>query len=275
MAVNRRVFVSALFLASYAAAAPLCTSLTTLDAYIDTGAGGCQLGDKLFSNFSYGAGGTGVLASGVAVTTSSANGGLDLALTFTGNWIAAAAVGQTTQTTDVTLRFNVSAPSSLPMWQTGLSMTGQIFYTRPVGIIESVGKIQAGETVGPGAIASLSPAPITTSSSSPDSSIQTSSSSATFSDRTFLTVSKDLTLSSGGSTSQTIANNPAYQAESVKLISFTETFYERPVPEPAVFFTFGGGLLVLGLAGKRFMPATRKSASISEQDKNKNNSEAL
>src|ERR1017187_10497624 len=66
--------------ASMAAAAPLCTALVgtgvggavTMADYVALGSGGCQIGDKLFSSFSYGPthGGSGsaVAASAIFLT---------------------------------------------------------------------------------------------------------------------------------------------------------------------------------------------------------------
>ena len=279
MAVLKRVLLSAVFLASCAAAAPLCTTLTTLDQYEALGSGGCVLGDKLFYSFNYGGGTTGVAASAVNVTTSVTGGGLIVGLTFTGNWMADTnnTVNHTTQVGDVTLIFSVMAPPSAPMIKTSLSMSGNIYYVKPTGLLESVGNIQAGENVSNGATGSVPVAPITTSSLAPDSSLQTSSGSLSFAPTTGLRVTKDLNLSSGGSINTVTAANANYQREHVTLVSFTETFYEQQnVPEPAVFLTFGSGLLLLGLAGKRFLPAGRARAITSARDNNKNNhSEAL
>ena len=63
LAISLAVFVSA------ASAAPLCVRGGTMASYEALGAGGCVIGDKLFSNFVYGstAHGTGVAVPDTAV----------------------------------------------------------------------------------------------------------------------------------------------------------------------------------------------------------------
>ncbi|MEO8371596.1 MAG: PEP-CTERM sorting domain-containing protein [Candidatus Solibacter sp.] len=285
MAVFKKAFLGVIFMVSCAAAAPLCTTLTTLQDYINQGTGGCALGDKVFFNFSYlysTGGNPNVAASAVTVGTLVTNGGLDYALTFTGNWTSSGPINVGSRTSDITLNFSVTAPPVLPIVRTDLTLRGNIFYTKPIppssgGVNESPGRITSAESFTGSSSGNLPALSMTTLTNAPNSALQTLTTGVTLPATTFIRVSKDINLFSGGSANAVTYNNPNYLNESVKLVSFTESFSETQVPEPAVFLTFGGGLLLIGLAGRRrrqAMGSPLNTAATSIKD-NKNNSEAL
>jgi len=287
MAVLKKALFSAVFMVSCAAAAPLCTTLTTLQDYVNQGSGGCTLGDKLFFNFSYlysTGGNPNVAASAVTVTTAVTNGGLDYALTFTGNWTSSGPINVGSRTSDITLNFSVTAPPVLPIIRTDLTLRGNIFYTKPLppssgGVNESPGRITSAESYTGTSSGNLPALSMTTSTNAPNSALQTLTTGSNLAPATFIRVSKDINLFSGGSANAATYNNPNYLNESVKLVSFTESFSEtQAVPEPAVFLTFGGGLLLIGLVGRRRLQAgsspLKTAATINKDNKN-NHSEAL
>jgi hypothetical protein len=115
------VIVMTFFLSSTVMGAPLCPS-ASLEAYVVLGAGGCQIGDKLFFNFTYAGGGAGgappIPANGISVVT--INTPLNPGLTFSAPW----SVGPG-QALNSLIQFDVTVlPGGTPIKDISASMVG-------------------------------------------------------------------------------------------------------------------------------------------------------
>ncbi len=274
MSATKRIFVMAIFASSCASAAPMCTTLSTLQGYMDQQSVGCEFGDKIFYNFNYlysAGGNTNVPASAVTVTPTVSADGFNYALTFAasgGGWTSDGSPGVGPRTSDITLTFSVAAPANRAISGTTLSMTGNIYYTTSYSPYEMVGSITGAESYsGSGGVhGSLDFLSMSTPSLNPSSATQSLAASGVFNPVMVLTVSKDIGLFSGGN--YDAYTDPNYKDEKVTLTSFTESFQE--IPEPGVVLTLGSGCIFLSLVGKRLAQRTGASqAAVGRGAKNK------
>src|ERR1700757_2498920 len=122
LAICLAVFVSA------ASAAPLCIAGGTMASYEALGAGGCVIGDKLFSNFVYGSTGhgTGVAVADNAVFLTPVNiGGLKPGpgIVFSSSgWVVPSASPTTNSFVDSSIKFTVTVVNS-PLFIEGGTLT--------------------------------------------------------------------------------------------------------------------------------------------------------
>lgn len=118
---HKRILIAlacAITLSLFTAAAtpvPACQDGATLATYFSYGSLGCQIGDKIFSNFSYtGPSGTGVAPTPAGITVNTINGTNiifpgDIGLSFNGTWDANAG-----QTADGNIAFQVTVAGGGP-----------------------------------------------------------------------------------------------------------------------------------------------------------------
>jgi len=237
-------------------AAPLCTSFVGLNAATMTALGsvGCQFGDKIFNNFTYNyaiydsngnlvpngsapAGAPDVAASDVSVQFTNLGGDPlqpVMTLSAVGGWMASQGY-----TTDIRLHYAISAPPSSAMYKAWVKLYGTLTNVDPdnlfapyvsgnevVGVAGFPSKILA-TSLDPPAFQSLVGVPVT------------GYDSVNFPAVTLIELTKDIVISSGDSPNVAV------------LTQIDEGLSELGAPEPTSAILLGGGLLALGLAGKR------------------------
>ncbi len=137
LAISLAVFVSA------ASAAPLCVAGGTMASYEALGAGGCVIGDKLFSNFVYGSTGhgTGVAVADTAVFLTPVNiGGLNPGpgiIFSSAGWVVPSASPTTNSIVDSSIAFTVTIVDS-PLLITGGTLTLSSYSTSGTGIFADI-----------------------------------------------------------------------------------------------------------------------------------------
>jgi hypothetical protein len=206
-------------------ASPVCIDNNTLDQYIALGAGGCTIGDKLFSNFGYSASAvnTGApAASQISVVGIPGPGGgvINPGIQFSsGSWLVFA-----NQTIDATITYTVSAPSGFLIEDADLTMAG---------------RVQSGTGVGSVTESLFNGGPI------PGSPLVTNIAGAGNAHLDFV--------GAGGSDVSTLNISTAVHVQAnvpgrVTISSITENFSElQSVPEPVETLLIGSGFLMLGL----------------------------
>jgi hypothetical protein len=236
-------------------AAPLCTDVvTTAASFAALGAGGCQFGDKLFSNFTYTYtvdGGPGnVPAGNVNVTFFNLGGDPNkpvVRFTTTGpGWTV-----RDGHTSDISISYTVDAPSINPMTGASMTVDGVVSNVSP-GIFMSL--VAGAESIccpGPGNTtvdlsANLVPLP------PPSGPTPTSASdSKTFAGATHIILTKDIFLFGGGTADPNTGNIAT-------VTQIDEGLFEgTTIPEPMTFVLFGSGMVGFGLMMK--MRNSRKS----------------
>jgi hypothetical protein len=210
---------------SVAPAAPLCVAGGTMASYEALGAGGCVIGDKLFSNFGYGStvqgAGIPVLDSQVFLTPVIAdvyNPGPGIVFS-SANWVVSAS--GVDSLVDSSIFFSVSVLSGEPNMEDG-TLTLSSFTVTGTGVAD------ISETIGP------SSTQLQVDSGGPFAS------HAYFPSTNTVTVAKDLFLF-------VAAGEPG--SGFIQVNSFEEDFSETP--EPVSVLLIGSGLLGLGLWRRR------------------------
>src|SRR6185312_17139908 len=212
---------------------PACATGASLQSYIDLSSTGCQIDDKIFSNFAYG-GLSSPTASQVLVTvdTTPFNPGLH----FGANWIVTGA----NQSADFHLSFTIDVlQGGFPIDDDSLGIDfGRIAGSGLINVNETVclGGNFANPSGGTGCTNPVSVLQVFGSSASQTTfahDIYTGG--ATY---THLQVFKDIGLSTGAGTDS-----------AANFSSLSQNFSE--VPEPMTFSLMGAGLLGLGLLRKR------------------------
>ncbi len=237
----------------FAAAAQLCTEVaTTAQAFQSLGLTGCQFGDKIFYNFKYSytlqdANGDNyggdpnnpaVSASEVTVSFSDLNSNpYEPVVSFTSSpsWQVSGGVAG-----DIRITYDVLAPSPHNAYLATLSADGSLTNVDPenqfapyISIADALlvngqaGVVNLGLELDPPLTTTLSP--FATSQSDYQS----------FSNSSMLAISKDVFLSSGTGSNEAI------------LTQINQGLYEvGAAPEPLSVTLLGGGLVLLGLAGR-------------------------
>jgi hypothetical protein len=216
---------SAAFVGS-ASAAPLCISGGTMASYAALGVGGCQIGDKLFSNFIYGSTGHGtgvaVAASAVFLTPVGAgtfNPGPGIIFSSAG-WIVPSGSPTTNSFVDSSIGFDVTVIGGFPIMEDG-TLTLSSFAVSGSGLADIT------ETINPAGI-----------QLQVDSQNGPLVSHGFFPNTNHVSVLKDL-----------LVTVQANTTGSTQIFSFEEDFSQ--VPEPVGSALLGSGLLALGVWRRR------------------------
>jgi len=226
---------------SIASAAPLCTALAQNAAQFQSlGNGGCEVGDKVFFNFTYDYTLTdsngdslppGVPGTNVAVQFSFTNASTFLPLvSFIGNWHTANG-----QQGDVRIQYSVSAPAVHAMIGASMGISGFVSDTDPDN--EFASQIAGAEPVCcPGA--GSSSVELQTELDPPVSPsglvFVTSFDSKSFAPATHVDITKNIFISAGTGTNQGT------------LTRIDQGLVElQSVPEPVSFLMFGSGLIAI------------------------------
>lgn len=225
----------------------LCTSfgdVLSAATLQQLGASGCQFGDKIFSNFTYvyklqdasgatfagDAGTPNVTANQVRVVFSNLGGNPYMPiLSIVSTWQVSNG-----NSGDITLQYDVNAPSSVPMVLSWVSATGQVSNVNPG--VDYNSYISVGDTIDAGGPKNLGielDPPLTTSGLT----TVTQTNSIGYAPQTHIHYIKDVFISSGSGANQAI------------LSQVNQGIYETP--EPMVSLTVGGGFTLLGLLGVR------------------------
>jgi hypothetical protein len=239
--MNKKLFGLMIGLAAMGAIAsasvelPTCESNVSLQTYIDLGSGGCQLDDKVFSNFNYTGQGT---PQAEQVTVNAVNTPLNPGFNFGAAW----GVSGENQSADFQLSFTVDVlQGGFPIDDDSLGIDfGQIVGTGAVNVNESV-CLGGNFLDGPGINCS-------TELASYLNVFHDGSSNQLFDHDIFLggatythiSVFKDIALSTGTGTDA-----------KANFSSLSQRFSETAVPEPVTFSMMGLGLLGLGLMRRR------------------------
>ena len=231
-------------------ASGICSSLNTLQDYINQGIGGCQFGNAIFSNFSYvytlglnplnpdmvdpnvTASQVQVTASGPALSPSLNFQALDPA---TNPWQASEGFQ-----TQILIGYTVSVPLATPMGGTSIALTGTVedLGPDPPNASSDLTSTISFSTT----LTTLQPS-LYPSSCSPPATICTGSSQAAtgLNGVQQVTVGDLITLNSGGAN----ASSP----NTATLSEIQQTFSETP--EPSTLLAVGLGLLVCGWLAAR------------------------
>jgi hypothetical protein len=225
LAISLAVFVSA------ASAAPLCIAGGTMASYEDLGAGGCVIGDKLFSNFVYlsTGHGTGVAAPDTAVFLTPVNDtGVNPGpgIVFSSNaWVVPSASITTRSTVDSSISFTVTVIDG-PLLIEGGTLTLLSSSTSGTGIADIT------ETINPSGL-----------KLQVDSNNGPLVSERAFAPAASVSVLKDLLV--------VVPILGATSGGFSQISSFEEDFNQTEAPEPASALLIGSGLLGLGLWRRR------------------------
>jgi hypothetical protein len=231
-----RVWIFLLGMSSALCATPLCSN-TTLNVYIALGTGGCQIGNTIFSNFSY----TDSLLS-LSDTVDQSVPSSDVDVTIGGTAIAPTLLFTTTNLqwqaldgfqTLVDIGYTVTAPAATPIESSSSGVTGTV---QANGGFSSDVNAQLNYSFDS---TILSPNPVLVPSvcgSSATTCTNTVSSVITLGNVLEVTVGDIITLDSGGS-----GNSSPNVAT---LTQVQQTFSE--VPEPSTLLVVGLGLLGCG-----------------------------
>ena len=279
--MKNKVFLCAImFGAIHAArAVPLCTDYATISQgqsttsatmaqYIALGSGGCSLGDKIFSDFSYqfrpgttNPGGDPVVdANGVTVKAD--DNPDNPVFTFSANWRA---TNGNQVNLDIGYMVTVQ-PGGLPILSASTELAGRVTdltVNNPVPQ-DQFAYVTSAETVSDGGVyhpnTSMYPridlAPPATPSSEFDSLYSLSDCAGHFNSpdypncaqiaiapSTSLVILKDIFLNSG-------SDGNGGSADIALLTDVREALVEGQVPEPLTFVLYGGGLLAIGVVGR-------------------------
>jgi hypothetical protein len=203
----------------------LSVYLATVDAHDDTYS--CEIGDKIFSNFTFTSsaqgGATAVTAAGVTVGIIT---GPDIGLSFNASWTASA-----NQTIDSVIGFRVTVISGGPLLieDFGLAQTSGVTGNGSASVTE--------DGCGP---APCTPGPLEVMTFDLGGSNTQRVNETIFSPIGSVQVSKDINVIGG-----TVP-------PSLSIISLvSDTFSQTSVPEPLTFATLGGGLIALGLLRRK------------------------
>jgi hypothetical protein len=226
LVISLAVFVSA------ASAAPLCVAGGTMATYEALGAGGCVIGDKLFSNFVYGSTGhgNGVAVADTAVFLTPVNiGGLNPGpgIVFSSSgWVVPSASPTTNSFVDSSIAFTVTVVGS-PLLITGGTLTLSSYSTSGTGIADIT------ETINP------SGTQLQVDGNGPFVSTKTFAPTSTVSVLKDLLVTVPILGTSNGGFAQ--------------INSFEEDFNQTEAPEPVSAVLIASGLLGLGLWRRRMV----------------------
>lgn len=216
-------------------ATPTCVDGGTLASYVALGAGGCQIGDKVFTDFVYAptatGGATPVLAGNVTVDTIGPNNsgtilGPDIGLQFAGAWSASSG-----EVNDGAIDFTVSVVGGGPMLieDAGLAQTSSVVANG----VASVGESGCGP-----AVCTPGTWNVITFNAGDGNTQQVNH--TFFTPTGSIQVAKDIN-ANGGSMSGSFADLSIVQ----------DTFSQTSVPEPATIFLFGLPLVGVGLVRVR------------------------
>ena len=214
---------------SVASAAPVCVAGGTMASYVALGIGGCEIGDKLFSNFFYGSTGHGtgvaVAAAGVFLTPVGA-GTYNPGIIFSSaGWVVPSGSPTTNSFVDSSIGFDVSVIGGFAIMEDA-TLTMSSFATSGAGLADIT------ETITPFGI-----------QLQVDSQNGPLVSHGFFPNINKVSVLKDLLV--------TVQQGATGSAQ---VFSFEEDFSQ--VPEPVSSAVVGSGLLALGLWRRR---ANRRS----------------
>lgn len=219
-------------LSGTAGAAPLCVAGGTMASYEALGAGGCTIGDRLFSNFGYAstAGGNGVMAPDTAVFLTPVvpagagfyNPGPGIIFS-SAVWMIPSASPELDSFVDSSISFTVSALDS-DAWISGGTLTLTSFSQSGTGFADIA------ETLNPLGLQ------LHVNAAGPDSQTKT------FAPRNSISVLKDLILAVPSGT----------ELGTAQIFSFEEDFSQGQVsPEPVGVLLMGSGLIALGIWRRR------------------------
>jgi hypothetical protein len=221
---------SVLMTAAYAA--PLCVG-NILDAsqFVAAGTGGCQFGNIIYYNFSYGyANSASTAVPSNAVSVSFSNTGGDPArptITFAANWDAFFA-----DITDIRIQYSAAIVGGAPIVGANMTLSGSFGFAPP----DPLGSFVSGaETVFldvPGSGLAHVTTGIQPTSGTPFGPMSASSGDVGFAPQTQVSISKDI---------QLFAGFPPDDA----LLTRIDQELILSGPEPGTYVTFGGGLLGL------------------------------
>jgi hypothetical protein len=221
-------------------ATPCPTTGTELSTYLVSGFS-CQVGDKIFSNFTYTSSSQGgaltIGASSVEVETLGSLTGTDpaevsnanIGLQFSAGWTAMAG-----QESDSVIGFTVTVVngSNMLIKDTGLAQTsGVIGSSSLASVAEEACTATPPATCTPGTISIM-----TFDDGTTDSAVVND---VTFSPSGSITVSKDITVTDSGSSGQ------------AEISVVSDTFSQTAVPEPATMLLVGGALCGIALIRRR------------------------
>lgn len=233
------IVASTMFCAAALSAAPIACPTATAAIYTTTvnSAGGCTEDGLLFSQFNYITTSSGTALS-LPATALAISPLLDLNGTGLGFQIAGGFAAVTGGIADGILQYEVSTLSGAPFLNgLSLSFNGTFTGSGIAGVSENY---CPGGTVVPPTTCSGGLGNIFVQESSGTNKLQTS---AGFANSNSVTVSKDIQV-----------NGSAALASSAT-ISVVSNQFKTVVPEPSTLLPIGGGLLAIGLIGKRLRKA--------------------
>jgi len=209
-----------------ASAAPPCIAGATMASYVALGVGGCQIGDKLFSNFIYGSTGQGTGVATPATTVfltpvgaGTFNPGPGIIFSSAG-WVVPSGLPAIDSSVDSSIAFDVTVIGGLPIMEDG-TLTLSSFAVTGTGLAHIT------ETINPAGI-----------QLQVDSRNGPLVSHGFFPNTNHVSVVKDLLVAVQANTTG-----------SAQVFSFEEDFSQ--VPEPVGTILVGSGLLALGFLRRR------------------------
>jgi len=221
-------------LTTAAYAAPLCVgNVSDASQFVAAGTGGCQFGNIIYYNFSYGySNGFSAPVPANAVSVTFSNTGGDPArptITFAANWAALAIFADVT---DIRIQYSASILGGAPIVGANMTLTGSFGFAAP----DTLGSFVSGaETVFldvPGTGLVNVNAGIQPTSGTPFGQMSSSSGDVGFAPQTQVSISKDIQLFGGFPTDDALLT----RIDQELILSG---------PEPGTYATFGGGLVGL------------------------------